>query len=445
LGDVDGLALDDQGNLYLADRVFENIRKVNLASGTISTIAGVHPDSPYASGYSGDGGLATAATFHSPAGLAYDGAGHLTVVDSGVDNFGVLDFGNNVVRQIDLTTGIINTIGGNHVPGFGGDGGSSAAAMFYDPLAAAYDPAGNLFIADMKNDRVRRILLHPTALSSTLNDEPAGDSITYTATYSGLSFGFAPTGTVTFLNGSTSLGSATLSQAADGSGNYVATFSATSLPANNATITAQYSGDVHYAAAATTITFQQVAPSYTVSANPASLTIKQGSSGSMAFTVTPQNGFNQAVSFHCDSATLPMGASCSFSPASVTPAGGSAVTTTLTVQTTGATVSASDRRTKPLSGPSSGWLPGGGAVLALVLLGMPRVRRRRWLGGSAVMLCALCLTGVFGCGGGASNGGSGGTQNATATPAGTYSVQVTTSVGASNGIPPLTVSLTVTQ
>lgn len=84
-------------------------------------------------------------------------------------------------------------------------------------------------------------------------------------------------------------------------------------------------------------------------------------------------------------------------------------------------------------------------MLALMLFGIPRVRRKTWLGGSALMLLALCLTGILGCGGGGSNSGSGGTQNANATPPGTYSIQVTTSVGASNGIPPLTVSLTVTQ
>jgi len=261
------------------------------------------------------------------------------------------------------------------------------------------------------------------------------------ATYGGLSLGIAPTGTVTFSTGGTTLGSGTLAAAADGSGNYVASFTATSLPANGATVTAQYSGDVHYEALTTTAPFQPPTPSYTISANPASLTIKQGSSGSIAFTVTPQNGFNQAVSFHCDSATLPVGVSCGFSPASVTPDGSTAVTTTLTVQTSGTGVAALDRRTKPLSGPSSGWLPRSGAVLALVLLGIPRVRRRTWLGGSALMLFALCLTGILGCGGGSSNSGSGGTQNANATPVGTHSIQVTTSVGASNGIPPRTVSL----
>jgi hypothetical protein len=81
-------------------------------------------------------------------------------------------------------------------------------------------------------------------------------------------------------------------------------------------------------------------------------------------------------------------------------------------------------------------------VLALVLLAIPRVRRRTWMGGSALMVFALCLMGILGCGGGLK---SGDTQNANATPVGTYSIQVTTSVGAASEIPPVTVSLTVTE
>jgi sugar lactone lactonase YvrE len=436
LENVQGLALDGQDNLYVADNILNTVRSINLTTGIISTIAGSHSDFYPTSGYSGDGGPALDAYFHAPTGLALDDAGHLVVIDAG----------NGVLRQIDLTTKIITTIAGNHglERGFSGDGSAATGAAFYYPLATTFDPGGNLWIADSFNNRVRRVVLHPAKLTATVTygegQSSAGTGITFTATYSGLSFGIAPTGTVTFLNGSTSLGSGALAPATDGSGNYVVTVSTTSLPADNATIMAQYSGDVHYAAAATTTTFQQPTPSYTISANPASLTIKQGSSGSIAFTVTPQNGFNQAVAFHCDSTTLPHGVSCSFTPASVTPGGSSAVTTTLTVQTTGATVAALDRRTTPCSG----WLPRGGVVLALALLGMPRVRRRT-LGGSALMLFALCLTGVLGCGGGGSTSGGGGTQNANATPPGSYSVEVTTSVGTSTGAPPLTVSLTVTQ
>jgi hypothetical protein len=438
LGNPWGLALDGKGTLFISDEYSNNIRSVNLSTGIIETAAGQEEDRYTAGSYGGDGGLAIEAFLAAPTGMAYDNGGHLVFLDSG----------NDVVRQIDLSNNVITTIAGNHVRGFGGDGGPASGAMFYFPTAVTSDPSGNLIIADTYNSRVRRVMLHPTSLKATLayggGQSPSGDGITYTATYSGLSFGFAPTGTVTFLNGSASLGTGTLAPGTDGSGNYVATVTTASLPADNTTITAQYSGDVHYAAAATTITFQPPAPSYTVSANPASLTIKQGSSGSIAFTVTPQNGFNQAVSFGCDNTTLPKGVTCSFSPASVTPTGSSAVTTTLTVQTSGPGVAALDRRTKPLSGPSSGWLPGGGAMLALVLLGIPRVRRRTWLGGTAVVLFALCLVGQLGCGGSSKSGG-GSTQNANATPPGTYSVQVTTSVGASNGIPPLSVSLTVTQ
>lgn len=354
LSNVMGLALDGKGHLFLADSGFSDVRQIDLGTGIISTIASSHPDVGFTRGYSGDGGPATNATLNFPTGLAYDGAGNLTIADSE----------NHVLRQIDLATNIITTTVGNHTPGFAGDGGSPTSAMLYRPNAVAYGPEGNLLIADQGNDRVRRVVAHPKKLASALTygDAITGNGIQWTATYSGLSFGIAPTGTVTLSSGGTSLGSGTLSAAAtDGSPNYVATITTTSTPAEGAKVTAQYSGDGNYAAATTNTTFQQPTPSYTVSAKPASLTIKQGSSGSVAFTVTPQNGFDQAVSFHCDSATLPAGVSCGFSPASVTPDGSTAVTTTLTVQTSGAGIAALDRRTKSLFGPSSCWLPRSGA------------------------------------------------------------------------------------
>ena len=213
LFDVRGLALDGS-NLYVSDDGFNDVRRINLATGIIQTFAGEDTNNLHEAGYSGDGGPAVNATLAAPAGLAYDGAGHLTIAD----------FGNHVFRQIDLATNIITTIAGNHTPGFGGDGGSPSAGMLYDPNAAVYDPAGNLIIADEGNNRVRRVVLHPTKLNATLTYAGASSgSFTFTATYSGLSFGIAPTGTVTFLNGSTSLGTGTIAAATDGSGNYVAT------------------------------------------------------------------------------------------------------------------------------------------------------------------------------------------------------------------------------
>jgi sugar lactone lactonase YvrE len=428
LYDVSGLALDGKGNLYLADDNFDNVRRIDLTTGVIQTIAGTHSDSSRAVGYSGDGGPAVDALLSYPAGLTYDGAGHLIVLDSG----------NDVLRQIDLTANIITTIAGDHVRGFGGDGGAATAAMLYFPQATTVDPSGNIFVADTNNDRVRRILLHPTALTATLSDTQGSDgSITFAATYSGLSFGFAPTGTVTFSSSGTALGSGTLAPAADDSGTFVATVTAASLPANGATMTAHYSGDVHYAAVSKTITFQQ--PSYTVSAAPASLSIQQGSSGSITFTVTPQNGFHEQVSFACDPSSLPHGVTCSFSPASVTPTGSSAVTTTLTVTTTGASLASID----PPAGAHSGWLPRGGAMLALVVFLVPPIRRRMWLGGAAILLFAVCLGGISGCGGAGAKGGGGGSQNPNATPLGSYVIHVNSSVGSQQGAAPVSVSITV--
>jgi hypothetical protein len=291
--------------------------------------------------------------------------------------------------------------------------------MFYFPTAVTSDPSCNLFIADTYNNRIRRVVLHPTKLNATLTySDASSGGVMFTASYSGLSFGIAPTGTVTFLNGSTSLGTGTIAAATDGSGNYVATFIATSAPASAATITAQYSGDANYAAVTATAAFQPPAPpSYSISAKPASLTVKQGSSGSVTFTVTPQNGFNQAVSFTCDSSTLPKGVTCSFSPASVTPNGTAAVTSTLTIATTGATVAALDGRTTH----GSGLLHGGAALALLVfgipVFGLPGARRRFWPG--VLMLLVLSIGGgIIGCGGGGSGNTGGGTPTANATPPG---------------------------
>jgi hypothetical protein len=433
LSDVEGLALDGQGGLYLADSGFEDIRKIDLNTGIISTVAGVANQV----GYSGDGGPATAATFYDLAGLAYDGAGHLTVAD----------VNNNVLRQIDLATNIITTIAGTHTAGFSGDGGSPTGAMLYDPRQVAYDLSGNLLIADSKNYRVRRVVLHPTKLNAALTYGAASSGgVTFTATYSGLSFGIAPTGSVTFLGGSTSLGTGTIAAATDGSGNYVATLTATSVPGNGATLTAQYSGDTNYAALTTTAAFQPPTPSYTISAKPASLTVKQGASGSVTFTVTPQNGFAQAVSFQCDNSTLPQGVTCSFSPASVTPNETAAVTSTMTIATTGATATALDRRATH----GFGWLPGG-AVLALLLFGIPGTPRRFWSGVLMLVVlsigCAITIGGgIIGCGGGGSgNTGGGGSRAANATPPSAYSIQVTTSAGSATSTLPVTLSLTVTQ
>lgn len=135
-----GLAIDAQGNLYIADLNNSRIRMVS-PSGTISTYAG--------SGYgaaSGDGGPVSQATFAAPRSLLFDAAGDLYIGDSV-----------GRVRMVSSTTGIISTIAGTGAAGYSGDGGSSTAARINGPFGLAVDHAGNLYIADSNNNAVREL------------------------------------------------------------------------------------------------------------------------------------------------------------------------------------------------------------------------------------------------------------------------------------------------
>ena len=111
------------------------------AAGNITTVAGTG-----ASGSGGDGGPATRAQFVEPAGLAFDRSGNLYVAD-------LLD---NRVRRIG-TTGIITTLAGTGVAGFSGDSGLATSAQLDGPSSVAVDPAGGVYIADSKNNRIRRV------------------------------------------------------------------------------------------------------------------------------------------------------------------------------------------------------------------------------------------------------------------------------------------------
>lgn len=143
----DDIALDEDGNLYIADLNNSCIRKVSKSTGIITTIAGT----PRVSGDSGDGALATAALLASPYSVAVDKEKNVYVASWSV----------NKIRKIDHTTGIITTIAGNGTLGNSGDGGPATQASLYGPQAVDVDPEGNIYISEAvneyQNSKVRKI------------------------------------------------------------------------------------------------------------------------------------------------------------------------------------------------------------------------------------------------------------------------------------------------
>jgi sugar lactone lactonase YvrE len=135
-----GVAVDGAGNLYIADHTNHRVRRVT-AAGIITTFAGTGVQ-----GFSGDGGPATAAQLSEPAAVAVDGAGNVYIADSR----------NNRVRRV-APSGVISTVAGSGPEGFSGDNGPATSAQLWDPSGVAVDGAGNLYIADSQNNRVRAV------------------------------------------------------------------------------------------------------------------------------------------------------------------------------------------------------------------------------------------------------------------------------------------------
>jgi len=136
-----GVAVDASGNLFIADQYNNRIRKVD-ANGIISTVAG----GGSGGGYSGDGGAATNASLSTPYGVAVDASSNLFITDSSHQR----------VRKVGVN-GIITTVAGNGVQGYSGDSGAATNASLGWPSGVAVDALGNLFIADLNNQRIRKV------------------------------------------------------------------------------------------------------------------------------------------------------------------------------------------------------------------------------------------------------------------------------------------------
>jgi sugar lactone lactonase YvrE len=137
-----GVALDSAGNVYIADRYNHRIRKVAVATGIITTVAGNG-----SGGFDGDGGAATAAQLNSPSGVAVDIGGNLYITD--------LD--NKRIRKVEASTGVITTVAGNGLLGYGGDGGPAIAAPLNLRSGVTVDATGNVYMAERLSDRIRMV------------------------------------------------------------------------------------------------------------------------------------------------------------------------------------------------------------------------------------------------------------------------------------------------
>jgi RHS repeat-associated protein len=142
LGTPSGVALDVAGNIYICDMGTQLIYKVTASTGIITIVAG---NGSY--GYAGDGGPATSASLGNPTAIALDAVGNLYFSETS----------NNVVRKVNVSTGIISTVVGTGTAGYSGNGGPATSATIHGPWGVAVDSTGNIYVSDTGNSSVRKV------------------------------------------------------------------------------------------------------------------------------------------------------------------------------------------------------------------------------------------------------------------------------------------------
>jgi len=480
------VTVDSAGNLYFPESFSARILKLSASNGTLTTVAGNGTESTI----DNDGGLASQTPIIPARGIAVDTAGNV-----------YFSTDNAAVRKVDASTGIITTTAGNYYFGYGGDGGAAAMAGLDSPEGLALDASGSLYIADADNVVVREVTFPPPAatptfslpagaytgaqtigisdatpnstiyyttdgstpstgssvysksltltssgtlqaiavtsnytesavasasytitmltptiqLTASANSSFASNAVTFTATVSSTSG--SPSGTVAFLDGTTQLGTGTLS---DGS----ATYTTSSLASGAHSITAVYSGDTTFIGV-TSAVLNETIDDFTIappSGGSTSATVSPGSTATYTLAVAPPAGATTPTAIAFSISGLPAGATATFSPASV-PAGSGATNVTLSVA-----VPAQTGAVAPVHSPLSGEaLP---MALGLILLPLTALRRNRRLLTRTLVLFAVCvgsaigLAALSGCGGG-SNSGGGGSQPQSQT----YNLTVTATAG----------------
>jgi uncharacterized protein (TIGR03437 family) len=374
-----GLAVDAAGNLFVADAVQHRICK-RTPGGTVTFVGGAG-----VAGFSGDGGLATAAALNGPGGIAVDAAGTLYVADTfngrvrKISAAGVITTlgvgtrpkrvaigasGNvfftdgNSVRRID-PTGTITTLAGTGGYGFSGDGGPASSALLSDPYGLAVDTGGNLYIADRFNNRIRKVL----AAAASFTAAPANLSFAATA-------GAAETPAPSVTLSSATLGLAWTAATRTASGSWLKVAPASGAIPATLTVSVDltglgpgtYTGSVEITVPAAAPAVQTVAVTLTVSApqparlvvNPASLSfqatsgfgapaaqslrIENAGDGALAWTASATSTGATWLTLSATSGNAPARIDVGANPSAL-PAGSYSGAITVTSSTTGQTLS----------------------------------------------------------------------------------------------------------
>jgi streptogramin lyase len=179
-----GMVIGPDGALYFCDLGNQRIRRLDLQTKQMTTVAGTGQ-----AGYSGDGGPATQATIAAPHELVFDAKGDLYIAERD----------NHVVRKIDMKTGIISTVAGTGVAGFGGDGGLGSKAQLRQPHSIFLDRDGTLLICDIGNHRIRRLhldtgIIEAWAGTGETQPTPEGSKVAGTPVTGPRTFVVAPNG-----------------------------------------------------------------------------------------------------------------------------------------------------------------------------------------------------------------------------------------------------------
>jgi hypothetical protein len=376
--------LDAAEDIFIADTFDNRIREVTASTGVINTVAGTGTR-----GYSGDGSAATSALLNTPYGVFVDAAGDIFIADT--DNF--------VIREVFASSGNIQTVAGNNTQGFSGDGGQSTLAELNSPAGLFGNAAGNLFVADTDNARIR--LLVP-AIFVTISPNPISVVVGLQQQFTAAVAGTGNTAVTWSVNGTL------------GGNSTVGTISTTGLyqaPASIPTPATVTVSAVSAADSSTTGSATVTIATAPTAAQPAPQTVSPGGTATYSLLLNANTGAaGQPLTLSCAQASLPPGGSCSFSPSTITP-GPQAVPFSLTV--TVPTGSAALEKPGPMGQFYLAFFPLAGLLLASV---GPRNKRRHWpwLAGACVFL--LMLTAC---------GGSGGSHSPSTNPElGTYNVKV---------------------